>query len=273
MPQSDGIDVAFPVIVCAIISEGFEMKLSGVRVARGFAANEALEERRSLDLIPAPQFMILPSGTGKEEQSDGFFLRSVAEGSKAAMHILFARHRARVFCFVERIVGNSRIADDLVSLVFLDVWRSANRLEKDARVSVWLLSIARFKAVSSAEVAGAVLYRKKTQGILRICMDKLSPVHREIIDAYYYRGKSIAEMSEIFGIPQATSKSRVFYARKQFARILVSAGSEAVAVATNVKREKAATPFSRTASKHASARGALPRTHMNLIIVQEEWRS
>jgi RNA polymerase sigma-70 factor (ECF subfamily) len=34
-------------------------------------------------------------------------------------------------------------------------------------------------------------------------------------------------VSEIVGIPLATVKSRMFYARKQLARILVSAGVEA----------------------------------------------
>ena len=51
-------------------------------------------------------------------------------------------------------------------------------------------------------------------------MDKLSPAHREIIDLFYYREKSIAEVSEMIGIPQPTVKSRIFYARKHLAGIL-----------------------------------------------------
>jgi len=46
------------------------------------------------------------------------------------MHIMFARYRETVFRFVQRIVRNPAIADDLVSQVFLDVWRSAKRFEK-----------------------------------------------------------------------------------------------------------------------------------------------
>ena len=185
------------------------------------------------------------SATGSAESvSDELLLRRVAEGDKAAMHIMFARHRTRVFRFIQRMVRNAAIADDLVSQVFLDVWRSANRFENRARVSTWLLSIARLKALSSLrkqayesidqdDAAGIVdaadtpevaFERKKTNAVLRACINELSPAQREIIDLFYYREKSVAEASEIVGIPYATAKSRMFYARKQLAKMLVSAG-------------------------------------------------
>jgi RNA polymerase sigma-70 factor (ECF subfamily) len=191
--------------------------------------------------------------------SDEMLLKSVAEGDKAAMHILFARHRTRVLRFIQRTVRNPGIAEDLVSQVFLDVWRSANRFESRARVSTWLLSIARFKAINSLrertcenidqdDVRGIVdagdtpeeaLDRKETKGILLACINKLSPAHREIIDLIYYREKSVGEVSEIVRVPYATAKSRIFYARKQLSRILVNAGFEAAAARTNLGKSAA----------------------------------
>lgn len=134
------------------------------------------------------------------------------------------------------------------------VWRSANRFEGRARVSTWLLSIARFKAFNSwrerthedidrgdsseiaddRETPDVALDRKETQGILGACIDGLSPAHREIIDLYYYREKSVADVSELIGIPLATVKSRIFYARKQLAGFLVNAGFDAEAAGINV---------------------------------------
>ena len=196
----------------------------------------------------------------EESASDEMLLKSVAQGDKAAMHIMFARHRVRVFRFIQGMVRNAEIADDLVSQVFLDVWRSANRFESRSRVSTWLLSIARFKALSSLrerrhetidqdDVAGIVdaadtpevaLDRKETNVLLRACMDKLSPAHREIIDLVYYHEQSVAEASVIVGIPVATVKSRMFFARKYLARMLVSAGFETAEVQTSVDRTKEA---------------------------------
>ena len=76
----------------------------------------------------------------EEDVSDELLLRHVAEGDKAAMHILFARHRTRVLRFIRRMVRDPAIADDLVSQVFLDVWRSASRFEGRARVTTVALS-------------------------------------------------------------------------------------------------------------------------------------
>jgi RNA polymerase sigma-70 factor (ECF subfamily) len=197
-----------------------------------------------------------------ERISDEMLLKRVAEGDKAAMHIMFARHRVRVFRFIQGMVRNATIADDLVSQVFLDVWRSANRFESRARVSTWLLSIARFKALSSLrgrtyetidqdDVAGIVddadtpevaLDRKETNAVLRECIDRLSPAHREIIDLVYYHEQSVAEASVIFGIPVATVKSRMFFARKYLAKMLVSAGFETAAIRTSADKAKEVGP-------------------------------
>src|SRR3978361_1409504 len=65
------------------------------------------------------------------------------------MQVLFARHHVRVFRFVWRLVRDESTAEELISEVFLDVWRQAGRFEGRAAVSTWLLAIARFKALSA----------------------------------------------------------------------------------------------------------------------------
>jgi len=190
----------------------------------------------------------------QEDVSDEMLLKNVAEGDKAAMHIIFARYRERVFRFIKRLARNPAVVDDLVNQVFLDVWRSANRFENRARVATWLFSIARFKAISSwrerthedinqddalgivdaLDTPDIALDQKETKGILRTCIDKLSPAHREIIDMFYYHEKSVAEVSGMIGIPEATVKSRIFYARKRLARLLVDAGFDAAAARTSL---------------------------------------
>jgi RNA polymerase sigma-70 factor (ECF subfamily) len=81
----------------------------------------------------------------------------------------------------------------------------------------------------SADTPEAALERSKTSAILRACIGKLSPAHREIIDLVYYHEKSVEEAGEIIGIPQATVKTRMFYARKQLAEMLKRAGVETIA--------------------------------------------
>lgn len=181
--------------------------------------------------------------------SDEMLLESIADGSRSAMHILYARHNVRVYRFVLRIVRDATVAEDLVSQVFLDVWRTARQFQGRSQVSTWLLSIARFKSLTSLrqrhfedidqddvrEIADrgdtpeASFDRASTSAILRACVAKLSPAHREIINLVYYHEKSVEEVSEIIGIPPSTVKTRMFYARKQLAELLKGCGVDSLA--------------------------------------------
>ena len=61
--------------------------------------------------------------------SDESLIKRIAGGDKLAMQVLYARHHVRVFRFVVRIVHDESMAEDLISEVFLDVWRQADRFE------------------------------------------------------------------------------------------------------------------------------------------------
>src|ERR1700756_3079307 len=81
--------------------------------------------------------------------SDEVLIGRIASGDRLAMQVLFARHHVRVYRFVLRLVREESVAEDLISDVFLDVWRQAGRFEGRSAVSTWLLAIARFKALSA----------------------------------------------------------------------------------------------------------------------------
>jgi RNA polymerase sigma-70 factor (ECF subfamily) len=51
------------------------------------------------------------------------------------MQALYARHSVLVFRFVMRLVRNECTAEDLVSEIFFDVWRKADRFEGRSQVS------------------------------------------------------------------------------------------------------------------------------------------
>jgi RNA polymerase sigma-70 factor (ECF subfamily) len=167
--------------------------------------------------------------------SDEVLIGRIAHGDRLAMQVLYARHHVRVYRFVLRLVRNEATAEDLISDVFLDVWRQAAKFEGRSAVSTWMLSIARFKALSvlrrrpeeelDEETADAiadqaddpevVLAKKDKGAVLRQCLTKLSAEHREIVDLVYYHEKSVVEVAGIVGIPEATVKTRMFYARKK----------------------------------------------------------
>jgi RNA polymerase sigma-70 factor (ECF subfamily) len=176
--------------------------------------------------------------------SDDALIARIAGGDRLAMQVLYARHHVRVYRFVLRLVRNEATAEDLISEVFLDVWRQAGRFEGRSAVTTWLLSIARFKALSAMrrrpdeeldeERAEAIVderddpevtvQKKDKSDALRQCLSALSAEHREVIDLVYYHEKSVEEVATIVGIPEATVKTRMFYARKRLSELLKAAG-------------------------------------------------
>jgi RNA polymerase sigma-70 factor, ECF subfamily len=181
--------------------------------------------------------------------SDEALMARIAAGDRDAMRALYLRHHIRVYRFVVRLVRSHATAEDIISEVFLDVWRQAGSFEGRSAVSTWLLAIARFKALSAlrrrpeeeldeeaaVNIADPVdnpetaVQKKDTSAILRQCLTGLSSEHREIIDLVYYQEKSVEEVSQIVGIPEATVKTRMFYARKKLSGLLKSAGVERAA--------------------------------------------
>ena len=61
---------------------------------------------------------------------------------------------------------------------------------------------------------------------IRTCMMALSQEHREIIDLVYFHENSVKEVSEILDIPEATVKTRMFYARKKLKEMLQTEGDQ-----------------------------------------------
>jgi RNA polymerase sigma-70 factor, ECF subfamily len=181
------------------------------------------------------------------DTSDETLIELIADGDKRAMQVLYARHNVRVYRFILRLTGNQTLAEDLVSEVFLDVWRQAEGFESKSQVSTWLLAIARYKALSAlrrrtdehlddqmaatiedtADDPETVVNTKDRATIIQKCLTQLSPAHREVIDLVYYHEKSVDEVAQVVGVPPATVKTRMFYARNKMADLLKQSGVHA----------------------------------------------
>ncbi len=189
-------------------------------------------------------------GSFAHETSDEVLVGLIAQGDRDAMQVLFGRYNIRVFRFLTRFVGNAATAEDLVSEVFIEAWRHADRFEARSQVLTWLLAIARHKALSmlrkrstdeldddviefiedpsdNPEVA---MQKTERSALLQDCLKQLSPAHREIIDLVYYHERTIDDVADIIGVPQNTVKTRMFYARKRMAELMAARGLDRASV-------------------------------------------
>ncbi|HET7253238.1 MAG TPA: sigma-70 family RNA polymerase sigma factor [Xanthobacteraceae bacterium] len=175
--------------------------------------------------------------------SDEALIKRIADRDQLAMRTLFARYRVALYRWLLRLVSDTATAEDLLSEVFLDVWRHAAVFEGRSSVSTWLLAIARNKAISArrrrpdvelndeltstladpADDPELVLEKKDREEVLRRSVAQLSQGHAEIIDLVYYHGKSVNEVAEVMGLNAATVKTRMFYARKKLAELAAAA--------------------------------------------------
>jgi RNA polymerase sigma-70 factor (ECF subfamily) len=178
------------------------------------------------------------------ELSDEALIRAIADGDRRALHALYLRHKVRTYRFVLRLTADAALAEDIVSEVFLDVWRQAVGFKGKSRVSTWILAIARYKALSAlrgrsdeqlddcaataiadpADDPGMMAERRDRSRIVRKCLSQLSTMHREMLDLVYYQEKSVEEVAQIIGVPCGTVKTRMFYARKRMEKLLETAG-------------------------------------------------
>jgi RNA polymerase sigma-70 factor (ECF subfamily) len=60
-------------------------------------------------------------------------------------------------------------------------------------------------------------------GLILVTGAALSPAQAQIIDLVYYHEKSVSDVAEIVGIPEATVKTRMFYARRKLAELVQAA--------------------------------------------------
>lgn len=177
-------------------------------------------------------------------ESDDDLVKRIASGDRLAMKVLFSRHQVHVYRFALRLVRDETMAEDVISDVFMDLWRQAGRFEARSAVSTWLLAITRNKAYSllrKRREAGLddefaetiedeaddpeIVLQKQDKGLaIRACLDKLTVEHREVIDLVYYHERSVEEAARIVGIPENTVKTRLFHARKKLGELLKSAG-------------------------------------------------
>lgn len=175
---------------------------------------------------------------------DADLIKRIADRDRLALQTLYGRYQVRLHRFVTSLTKNDAIAEELTNETFLEVWRVAGDFEGRSAPSTWIFSIARFKTLSvlrkrsdaelddeyanSLEDTGdtpeQMALKQDKAMLIKICIDQLSPQHREVINLVYYQEKSINEVADITGVAANTVKTRTFHARKRLSELLKARG-------------------------------------------------
>ena len=176
-----------------------------------------------------------------ESFSDHELLVAISTRDQRAMEELFDRYESQVYRFALRTFKNQELAEDVTAETFCEVWRAAAATFKgQARVATWLMAIARNLGISmlrrrseqaldetqalgiedAADNPEVTAAKKQRDAIITRCLGSLSPIHRQLIDFFYFQDKSIAEVAELTGVPVNTVKTRMFRARNLMGELL-----------------------------------------------------
>ncbi len=80
---------------------------------------------------------------------DAELMLRVKEGDGASFGVLLDKHRLSVVHFLQRMVQNHAVAEELAQEVFLRVYRSRSTYEPTAKFTTWLFRIATHLALNS----------------------------------------------------------------------------------------------------------------------------
>jgi RNA polymerase sigma-70 factor (ECF subfamily) len=160
----------------------------------------------------------------------------VRAGDPRAIAELYDRHHARVYAFARRITGDESSAWDLVQEVFLAVPKALESFRGESQLETFIVSIAVHRAknhVRSAMRQRALreraalepqaasespeqhLARAQLRDQLRAALDTLSLDHQTAFVLCDVEERSSVEVAAMLSVPEATVRTRLFYARKK----------------------------------------------------------
>ena len=168
-------------------------------------------------------------------------VRDAQAGRREAFEELFAHYGRAVYATALARIGNEAEAQELCQEVFMRAVTKIGQLNDPLCFGAWLRSIAtrmainravRRRPVCSLETdrveagcaehetpLGQVLARERSDQ-LHSGLNRLSELDRRTLEAFYFRGCSLVQMSDEFASPVGTIKRRLHVARKRLAKEL-----------------------------------------------------
>jgi RNA polymerase sigma-70 factor, ECF subfamily len=184
---------------------------------------------------------------GKVSPSDAELIERCLRKDNAAWEMVVARFRRKVFHISYKFTGKHDEAEDLTQDIFLKVFRSLDKFNRDADFSTWLSSVARnycidhyraskrekevvvedLVAMDLAPAASGNPHRaledRDRRSFLRRGLELLPDKLREAVILRDLQGLSYQEMADRLRLPEGTVKSRINRGREELARLLLRA--------------------------------------------------
>jgi RNA polymerase sigma-70 factor (ECF subfamily) len=162
---------------------------------------------------------------GKLAPSDAELIERCLRKDNAAWELAVVRFRRKVFHIAYKFTGKHDQAEDLSQEIFLKVFRSLDKFNRDADFGTWLSSVARNYCIDRYRASK----REKEVLVEDALAYDLAPAssgnpYRALEDqdrrSLVRQGLSYQEMAVRLALPEGTVKSRINRGREELARLL-----------------------------------------------------
>ncbi len=171
--------------------------------------------------------------------SEAQLVSQVADGDRTAFQSLYRIYFPRLARFLDRMVRNPALLEEIVNDTMLAVWQKAHTFDHSCKVSTWIFAIAYRQGLKAINVrdepvesdfelqAGdarrepenLAVQQQLQQGVGR-ALDALSLEQRVVVSLTYYHDMGYQEIAETMGCPVNTVKTRMFHARQRLKGML-----------------------------------------------------
>jgi RNA polymerase sigma-70 factor, ECF subfamily len=188
--------------------------------------------------------------SGSPAAADGLGrLKRCRAAERAAHDELYHRFRRQVAGNLYRVLGDRNDLDDLVQEVFVIAFRGLDRFRGDARLSTWLyricvnVALGRIRTrkrrpaaigvadldqttgldpslIERPETPERSLERRRDQERVYEVLEQLAPKKRVVLYLHEIEGLDLKEIAYLVDSNPVTVRTRLFYARREFYKIL-----------------------------------------------------
>ncbi|HEY1685964.1 MAG TPA: sigma-70 family RNA polymerase sigma factor [Tepidisphaeraceae bacterium] len=181
---------------------------------------------------------------------DYTIMTDIAAGNTDALTRLHQRYGGVVYAICLRVLGNHAEAEECVINIFWEIWNRSSRYDAErAAPLTYITTLARSRAIDrrrsnnvhnhsgvsldsgreqslGASLASPVLdpatatIHAEVRGRISSAMQKLDPIHREIIECSYFDGLSHSQIASKLGKPLGTIKTFIRQSLSQLRQAL-----------------------------------------------------
>ncbi len=157
-------------------------------------------------------------------------------GDPGALARLIRQYEKPLRYFINRLIGDSQIGEDLFQETWLSVLKRISTLKKAESFPAWLYHIARNKvyhhlrkkrlltqfheSLPVPEDVAEPTFTGSDAAAIHTGLNRLEPQHKEVLMLRFLEQMSYQDMAEVIGCNIGTVRSRLHYAKQALKQLL-----------------------------------------------------